>query len=556
MSEYGSGLFGAGVYGAALPEPTTLYDTPALAQFTTVQDILAADIATLHYVVFIDGVLTETTAFDAQFDVNAAMATATLELDLPRADHVTANAPVLVQAGWNNYIQTVFSGRIPRWSGAISADDAALTVTAVGWSSLLAWQERYDLEYQGPISLRDLFLSLCQRRGVPSYQADDVTAPDGVTTIMLGGNPQIDDGKIIIPASTDPLRFLNQCAEPFGYRVYDTPAGTVRLSRISGLPVDAPAVTFTEGADLEYIEGEYNTEGIINYWDVRGPSYEDAYGAVIPIRSIAATVPYDPILAPEGYRYKRDDNNLLVTQSLADIVRNVREIDYSAPQTPVRWEAIALPGLQPGDVVGITSATTETTGTYWLTSLDLGITGDDFTATYGGWAGAGVPLKHGRDKQVYTLQTTPLHLGDEVVPWYAQPSPQGREKSWTFTIPERATAVNVRFWHHSTNSQLIDGAAADDLSVSKYELWRPGADKAESSGNIPPHPENYNLRLPYGSGYTHWTQSAVNLRGTDAGTITLKLMAGENAGFDDFEVRDVTVEVYGAAEPTFAREVL
>ena len=551
----------------------TVYATPAPpAQYATLQDILAAgdtganDTPTLHQVVYIGGVLTEITAFDAQHDVDAAIATATLEMELPRAAHVVANAEVLVQAGWNTYLQTVFNGRIPRWKGSISADDSALTVTAVGWSSLLNYADRFDLVYEGPISLRDLFLSLCKRRGVPSYQADAVTSPDGSTEIMLGGNRQIDDGQVVIPGSTTPLAFLNQYAEPFGYRVYDTPSGTVRLSRISGLPVASPVVTFTEGVDLEYIEGEYSIEGIVNYLDYNGPTYEDAAGATVPIRSIAETVPYDPLLAPEGYRYKRVTSDVLVTQELADIARNVAEIDRSAPQTPVRWEAIGLPGLAPGDVVSVVSPTTETTGTYWLTSLDISITGDDYTATYGGWAGAGEPLAHGQDKQVYTLQSTPLHLGNEVVPWYAVPAPQGTERSWTFTIPERATAVNVRFLHHGSNSMVLDGVANDGLTVSKYELWRPGADKAESSGNIAPVPENYARQLTYdptksvtfgdGSvknpiGYYYWTESAVSLRGTDPGTLTIKVVAGDG---DDFEVAQVVAEVYGNAEPTLPGE--
>ena len=531
---------------------TDVFTAPA--QFATLQDILGADMPRLHYVVYINGVVTTCYRMDAQHDVNAATATSRLELDLPRASHVVANAPVLVQAGWDNYIQTVFSGRIPRWTAAISADDARLSVAPVGWSSLLSYPDRFDLEYQGPISLRDLFVSLCRRRGVPSFQADAVTSPDGSIEIMLGGNSQIDGGKVIIPSSTNPLAFLNQCAAPFGYRVYDTMPGPVRLSRISGPPVDAAAVTFTEGRDLEYIEGEYDITGIVNYWDVRGPKYEDAYGAMIPVRSIPATVPYDALLEPEGYRYKREDNDLLATQELADIARNVAEIDHSAPQTPVRWDAIGLPGLSVGSVVGVTSATTETTGTYWLTSTDLSIDGDDYVTTYAGWAGAGQPLSHGQDKQTYTLQSTPLHLGDEYVGWYAQPSPQGREKSWTFTIPDRATAVNVRFWHHGSNSQLIDGGAVDDLTVSRYELWRPGADKAESSGNIPPVPERYTDQLDYADGHRYWTQSAVSLSGTDAGTLTLKLFVGESAGFDDMEVDGVTVDIYGAAEPALPTE--
>jgi hypothetical protein len=526
------------------------------------QDVLDARYTELRYILRIGDVITDSFSADYQHDTNADTSTATIELELPRPPHVVPNAVVEIQAGWNNYVDTRFSGYIPKWTGSVSESDYRLMVSAVGWASRLAYADRFDLVFPGPITIRDLFNALCRRRRVPAYLADAVTNPDGTVEIALGGNPGVDDGQVVIRGGTTPLTFLNTACEPFGYRVYDTPGGIVRLSRISGTPVGEPVATFTEGhldaGDLEVVSRGFDITTKVNYHDVRGPEYEDAYGAIIPIRSIAEDVPFDPDLWPEGFRYKRTQLSLLVTQEMADIARQVLEIDTREAHAPVSWSAIGLPGVSIGDVVAVNAASVEAAGSLWLTGMDESIDGGDFTARYTGWAGGGEPLPHGQDKIEIPLQTEPLHLGDEYVAWYSHQEPQGREASWTFTIPERATAVNIRFWHHGTNSQLVDGGAVDDLTVSRWELWRPDAgdpEKAESSGNIAPVAENYELQLPYWDGLTYWTPGAVSLRGTDAGEVTIKLVAGDNAGGDDFEVQLVVAEIYGSREPALPTEV-
>ena len=518
--------------------------------FATTQDVLDAASTEARFFVFVNRILTPAFSYNGQHGTDQAVATARLTLDLPRPGYLTPNAPVEVQAGWDNRVGTIFSGRIPARTAAFDETDATLTIQCVGWASLLAYPDRFDLVYPGPITLRDLFLSLCARRRIPSYAADDVTSPDGTVAITLGGNPAIDEGRVVIPAGTSPLTFLNTAAELYGYRVYDTPAGTVRLSRVSGTPVGTPVATFAEGRHLERASRDYDVSDMVTYHDVRGESYEDSAGALVPIRSIPAVVPAVDYL-PEGYTYRKTDSSLIVTQAQADIVRQRLEIDTSLPQAPLAWTAVGLPGLSPGDVVAVESDTIEAPAglTYWLTDIDLTYDADDFSGRYRGWAGGGQPLPQGVDRQEIVLQAAPRHIGDEVVPWYAQPSPAGRELSWTVTIPERATAVNIRGMHHGSNSQLIDGAAADDLTVSRWELWRPGEDKAESSGNIPAVPENYTQQLPYATYLSLWTPFAVNLRGTEAGTVTIKLIAGDNAGIDDLEVRDVVLEYFGVADP-------
>jgi hypothetical protein len=531
-----------------------------LASLTTPQEALDARYTRTSGSVFVGGVTVDAVSWSAQFGVDQAVATCSFTIPLPRPETVVANAVVEIQAGHNDLVGTVFSGRIPSWEAVMDTRGDTFNVRAVGWCSLLAYPERFDLTYDGPITLSALFDSLCARRGVPSYRADDVTDPTGTIEITLGGNAAIDEGKVIIKASQSPLAFLTSSVEPFGYRVYDTPSGEVRLTRVSGLPVGDPVVTFTEGVHLMSARSQYDITGITNYWEIVGQTYEDDYGATVPIRAFPETIPSDDLIpVNDGVSYRQYRNSLLVTQQMAEIVRQVREIDTSEPDTPVKWEAVAVPGVDPGDVVTVDCDTVEANGVYWLQSMDITSSARGLTASYEGWLGAGTALPAGNDRTTITIQTAALHLGDEYEAHYAHPAIQGTSKTWDITIPERATAVNVRGLHHGTNSQVVGGVQTD-LEVTKWQVWLPevpaskydttgtDAPRPEASGNMPVVNENLPQRLNY-TLLSNWQPFAINLGRLDAGEYVLRLVCGVKAGNDDFEVRDVYMEVFGVAEP-------
>lgn len=554
--------------------------------FTKPQEALDALDKTRHVWAFVNGEPIAPVSFSAQFGVRQQHATATLQLDLSegRPAALTDNAEVEVIAGFDTLTGRVFHGFVPAWEGSVSARGQWLTIRPIGWSRLLAFPFRFDLQWQGPISPREIFLALCEMRGVPAVRADLMTAPDGVTSITVGGNAYVDDGMVTLPGGRDPLRWLAGIVEPFGYRIFDTPDGVVRLQRISGLP-DADAETigdtvvhFRDTTNVSRVSRGYDVSGIVNYHEVTGPTYEDAIGATIPIRSLPESItPDDRIPVNDGIHFQSYSNTLLVTQAMADVVRQVREIDQSEPTFEFDWDGVGLPLVSVGDTVAVTSTTINklTSGDtelsdliaalpvpLWLTELDLSVSENaGFSGRYTGWAGAGTALASGEDLTIIPLQDEPRHVGDEYVGWYAVPSPEGTSLEWQITIPERATAVNVIGLCHSSNSQWI-GGQNEDLTLSKWELWRPEDDERPSaSGNMPVLDENYALRLPYGASDEHWSRFAISLRGTDAGTVTLKLVSGENtrlaAGvrFDDFEVKDVEVHVYGIVEPALPDEV-
>ena len=536
--------------------------------FASAQDVLDALDTAPRSTVYVGGVTIEDISWDAQYDVDG-LATAKIAMSLPRPAAVTANAAVEAQGGHNDFVGTLFSGRIPSWQHSMG-DGNTLDVRAVGWSSLLTYRSRFDLVFDGPITIRALFDALCARYGVPSYVADTVTDPTGSFELTLGGNPQVEEGKVIIRANQTPLSYLRTATAWAGYRVYDTPTGTVRLSRFSGLPTGEPVVTFTEGVQIIDGSSSYDIGGIVNYPDIQGPTFEDEYGASIPIRAFPATVPSNPLIPVNaGVSYQDSRNGILVTQQMAEVALVVAQNDGAAPATPVRWTAPAVPGVSVGDVVRLVSPTLERNGLYWLQGMD--ITDNGAMATYDGWAGAGIAMPAGNNRTVSTVQTAPVHLGNETLTHYAVPAPSGTAKTWNITVPERATAVNVRGIHHGTNSQVLGGVQTE-IEVTKWQAWptgttnfkEEGENRPIASGNMPSVPEYLSSRLAYnpnasvtfedGSkknpiGYYYWSPFAINLGRLEAADYVLRLVSGEKAGPDDFEVANVTLEVYGVAEP-------
>lgn len=527
----------------------------ALPTFATPQAALDALDTTCRSLAYVGGVTVDLVSWSAQFDVNSATATATIVTSLPRPAAVQSNAVVEIQGGHNDLVGTLFHGRLPRWEAAMQERGDLLTLRPVGWTSLLTYRERFDLVYDGPITIRALFDSLCDRRGVPSYRADPVLDTTGSVEIALGGNPDSRGGKVTIPASQSPLSWLNSAVDLFGYRVYDTPDGTVRLSRVSGIPTTAPVVTFAEGVQVLGATGSYDISGVVNYPDVEGVTYEDRWGASVPIRAFPGTVEASPhVPVNDGVAYLPIRSSHLVTQQLAEFALQVALIDRNAPHQPVRWESVAVPGVGVGDVVAIESETVEVSGSYWLVGLDLtGSRDGALTATWDGWRGSGEAAAPGTNVVVTTIQSAPIHLGNETLAHYADPVPNGTSATWPIEIPDRATAVTVGGLAHGVNSQIVDGVESD-LEVSKWQVWLPGSDYDDDSqrpvatGTMPSMPEDLAAHKDY-TNLANWSPFAVNLNRLDAGSYVLRLVCGTKSDVDDFEVRDVELRVHGTNEP-------
>jgi hypothetical protein len=417
-----------------------------------------------------------------------------------------------------------------------------------GWLALLAFADFADLSWPGPISLKELNRALLVRRGVPSFLLDDTTYPDGTTPIMLGGNADVDGGAVILPRRTTPQSWLDRLNRLFGYRLFDCPDGTVRLKRVSGLPSDSALRTYEEGVNAYRFERRTDLAPMVTYWEVRGARYTAADGTQVAIRSIPAAVPYSAELDPPGYRRDEASAQELVTQALADAVRNVLEIDRGAPHQVETWEFDGAPDLQPGDVVQVESDTLGSSGLRWLTGIDQDVTErGGYLAQMEGWAGNGEALAAGADCAEQTLiGSTGVHLGDETIAWYRTPSPSGSTHTVAFTVGSDYTSLSVAGFAHGCNS-----------TVSKVEVWQGGERKGSS--DLPVLDENFAQQLDYDQDQ-YWTAISLPVPGSlVAGAAELRVIAGSNAAassapIDDFEVRDLVLRTCGVGQPELPGE--
>jgi hypothetical protein len=522
----------------------------AVTIFSSVADALLANVKTVQLFVFVEGVAVDVQEYHGSHDTEQPVGTGSLVLSAPVPEQVAFNATVEVQAGYAGAVRRVFHGRIPAYDGAIEERGVSARILLEGWASLLTFTDFADLSWPGPISLKELFRAICERRGVPLFLADDTTYPDGTTTIMLGGNADVDEGKIIVPRRQTPLSLLERLSRLFGYRVFDTPAGVFRLQRVSGLPDGSAVATYAEGVNAYRFAWRASTVPMVTYWEVNGARYTAADGTDVEIRSIPAAVPYSAELDPPGYRRDEFSDQALISQGLADAVREVLEIDRGAPQRIQSWEVDGDPERQPGDIVTVQSATADEAGLRWLMNINRDVTERGFYDRMEGWSGNGAALAAGADC-VSELLHGPgggLHLGDETISWYRTPAPHGTSWTLAFTPATSYSSISVSAYAHGCNSFFVGGMNSAS-TVSRLEIWQ--GSLLIGKADLPVLDENYALQRPY-SDDQYWTAVEVAIPGrVEAGAAELRIVAGSNAAasfapIDDFEIRDVTLRLCGA----------
>lgn len=526
-----------------------------VATFADQQSAVDASHKDVTWLVLIDGIVTECTSVTTRYDVNEPIGTCTLEMHLPLPDHVTLGATLEVQAGYPGMTATIFRGSIPRRRRSISSNGRRATVHGASQGARMARTDYADVVYTGPISLKALFESLADRRQVALYQSDNTTAPDGTTEITFANNPDANGGILRIRRDTKSLDLMTRTARLFGYRVFDTPAG-LRQQRVSGMPDGSAAISIAEAWNALSIDAEDTTDGLANYIPVTGARYANDAGQDVPIRSIPESLPYDPLLAPAGWASMSISDEIIDDYWLADIVRNVAEIDHSEPRETVQWETHGAPALMPGDIVNVESGSVGVTGLQWLMRVEHTLSNRGFRTTCEGWRGSGTPLPAGSDCLTTAIPGGPWHVGDETIPWYAVPSPNsGHEVKLPFSVAEYYSAITVRGLAHGCNSYFLEGGNTES-TVSRFEVWQFG--ERVGSGTLPVLAENYERRLPYGAGNTHWTAFAIPISGSlEPGMAELRILSGEDrrlpesTKWDDFEVKSLTLTTCGAGLPVF-----
>ncbi len=503
--------------------------------------------------VTVGGVPVDVEAWDTQHGVDQLIGTANLTIPMPLHPNVAYNASVEIQAGYTSSgLQRVFSGRIVGIDRSFDIRGATARIRCNDWMELLDYTDERDIVFRGPVLLAEMFRSFCRRRRMPMFSTDHVYYANGFTHVYFGGNPNVDGGDVIVRKRTSPLEFLSQKARLVGYRVYGAPNGQARLSRVSGKPV-AGVSWGTEGVNVISMGTSGNLKDMVTFWEVTGASYTDNDGIPVKIISRPAAVPASPLLTPPGYDGDTLNDSSIVTQGRADAIRQILEIDHSVPREVVDWETTGHPELQPGDGVVLWSQTLEIDSSpRWVMSVRHGWSRQGFWTTFTAWAGAGTPLPNGSDSISLDVFPGVIHLGDEPVPWYHNPNPQGRDYTISFNVPDTYTAIVLSGLAHGVNSQFIDGAGTDDLKVSSFEFWQNG-ERVGSAVDLPVMPENYDLQLDY-TNFDNWIPFRKAAPGQlEAGSAELRFIAGDNAGSDDFEVAMLKVTLTGVGTTELPR---
>lgn len=552
--------------------------------FADIGDAFTATALPVVLYVRIGDVAVEATEASVRFGVDQAVGTCTVYVPAPRPPSATLNATIEIELGYPGASARRFMGFIPSDESVTDDRGRLVRIEGVGWASRLAYPEAGGIELPGPISLKEAFRSLCALRGIPTYLADDTTAVDGMTTIMLGGNPAINGGAIRLDDQTAPLDWLQRIAPPYGYRVFDSPDGAVRLARVSGLaqPNDGetPPV-YEEGVNCFRLSRQRDLRDMATYIEVKGARYTADDGGTTAIRAIPDEVPYSAELDPPGYRKATVSLQDITTDEQAQWVRQATEIDRAAPLELLGWDAPGRADLQPGNVVTLHAPDTHgvTMTDYWLMSVDEAVDDRGYTGTYTAWRGAGQALAAGNDCVTTTVTTDVIHAGTETISWYRDPSPDSvrdpyetekdrGDRRWVVLVDitvtdEDYSSLRLTGMAHGTNSINTNTA----ITGSKVELWQledpslpeSGSNERKRVGSVdlPTLDEQRSKRRNYASSDQFWPDFSLPLPGRlKVGAATLAIVCGEDDGeVDDFELKNLRLVMCGVGEPTLPGSV-
>lgn len=522
--------------------------------FATPDAAVRAPVKWTRRTVLIGGEVTPCTDLSTVHSAGGGIGSATLVMATPYPAHVVPGAVVEVQAGYPGAIGTIFSGRIPKHTARVGAGSWG-TVTARGWLDLLTDPHPTELAFLGPVPLKEIARAILALRRVPYWLVDDITWPDG-STVMLGINPLHDGGIVRIPRTAGLRQWLSAALALPGYFIFDTPSGVVRVQRISGEPVGESVIEVVEGQLGYEFDRAVDLDPMVTYRVVNGARLTGSDGGNLEIRSIPLTVEIDDRLAPLSYRKAESSSELLVTAPMADLHRNVLEITSGAPAEPVGWKTDLAPHVQVGDVATVVSPGVGATGQVWITDMTHSAAATSMkTTTFDGIRGNGVAQPAGQDCITIQLLDAPVHLGNETIPWYAHPAPQGPVLKIPFTVPDDYSSLRVTVLLHGSNSFMVQGKNSDS-TVSRFEFWQAGAKVSE--GTLPVVAENYAQRLPYGSDLSRWLEAPIPMTGSlKAGLAEFWIVAGVDTRLpvrtrlDDFEVQAALLRACGVGVPLF-----
>jgi hypothetical protein len=149
-----------------------------------------------------------------------------------------------------------------------------------------------------------------------------------------------------------------------------------------------------------------------------------------------------------------------------------------------------------------------------------------------------------------SLQTAAMHIGNDSISWYADPSPNGLSVDRTVTPLTDSNFAWIAGRLHGTNSYPT---SLDDKKIkqwSRVEMWQAG--EKRGFANFPENSERYNVDDP--TDFTddaNWSDFELMIAGeinVADGDLTFRFISGTKPGSgqrDEYEVKNVTWQTAG-----------
>lgn len=551
--------------------------------FESVDEAFAAHTLPVLLYVRVGGVAIDATEARVSHSVNRPVGTCTVYCEAPRPASLELNADLEIEMGYPGASRRVFQGFVVNDETVTDQQGKLTRIDGVGWASRLASWQPGEIEITGPVSLKDAFRSLCELRDIPTYLSDDTTATDGLTEIVLGGNEDINGGHIRFDSQTSPLDWITRNAELFGYRVFDSPDGTVRMARVSGLASpneDETPPIYEEGVNCFRLSRARDLRPMANYIEVIGARFTEDDGGPAEIRAIPLEVPYDARLAPLGVNKYTVSSQDITTSEQAEWVRNATEVDRAAPYELMTWDTWGRADLQPGNVITLDAPDTHgiVSESYWLMDIDQSINDQGYLATLTAWRGAGEALPAGNDCITYPVPgDSVIHAGTQTISYYRDPSKDSvrdpydpdsevKDRRWVVVVDitisdDDYSSLRLNGIAHGTNSignkTTITGSAVEIWQLEDPALPEGAENEFRRVGSVdlPTLNEESSKRRNYASSNRFWTAFSLPLPGTlKVGAAKLIIVSGESddGEVDDFELAELNLVMCGVGQPVFA----
>ena len=259
-----------------------------------------------------------------------------------------------------------------------------------------------DVTYQtaGKQTIRRIVRGMMAKSGLTLAQRDvyQITDLSGAT-ISLGGNGLVDAGQVRIEDREQPLAWVVRVLELFGFTIFDSPDGVVRMRPFRGSPTGSAVQTFSETTNiLSLPRTGTDPRNVYNSVLVRGASGNDQEGKRFAYRyrtDPGDVVANDLIPDPPGEHLLTLSNNLLVSDELCEQAGEIAEANNSTAQM-IEWDTWPVV-VRPAQVVQVTAPTIGFDGKLFVQGIRYDIDAGGYRMAVSGWAGTSQPFSETPD---------------------------------------------------------------------------------------------------------------------------------------------------------------